>query len=222
MNNMHKSSFEPHAVRAVLFDLDGTLIDTDDVLVAQWARQLAALARVWPKLEPQRTARRLVMFSEGPVNLAMTVLDMLGLDRVIVNPRKVHLKDEKPVAGTLELIRALAERFPLAVVTSRGDAGAHRFLSQAGIAGYFRAVVTCQTTWRIKPHPEPVLHAAEKLGLPAQDCLMVGDTTVDIKAALRAGAWACGVLCGFGEREELERTGAHLVLESTALLSNWL
>jgi beta-phosphoglucomutase-like phosphatase (HAD superfamily) len=110
----------------------------------------------------------------------------------------------------------------MAVVTSRGDAGAHGFLSLAGLSGYFRTVVTCQTTWRIKPHPEPVRYAAARLGVPVEACLVVGDTPVDIKAARRAGAWACGVLCGFGEREELERAGAHLVLESTALLSDWL
>jgi len=45
---------------------------------------------------------------------------------------------------------------------------------------------------------------------------MVGDTTVDVKSARRAGAWAVGVLCGFGEQEELERAGAHAILESTA------
>jgi phosphoglycolate phosphatase len=45
---------------------------------------------------------------------------------------------------------------------------------------------------------------------------MVGDTTVDVKAARRAGAWSAAVLCGFGERQELERAGAHVVLNSTA------
>jgi phosphoglycolate phosphatase len=45
---------------------------------------------------------------------------------------------------------------------------------------------------------------------------MVGDTAVDVKSARRAGAWSVAVLCGFGERKELERAGAHLILDSTA------
>jgi HAD superfamily hydrolase (TIGR01509 family) len=221
---MHTPAFNPHAIRAVLFDLDGTLADTDDVMVEQWAARLAPLARVWPRFAPQRLARCLVMAGEDPINLMMTVLDILGLDRVIVNSRKLRLAKytERPVPGTVELVKSLAERFPLAVVTSRGDVGAHGFLNQIGTADCFRAVVTCQTTWRIKPHPEPVRYAAATLNVPVEACLMVGDTTVDIKAARRAGAWGCGVLCGFGERNELEHAGAHLILESTALLSDWL
>jgi phosphoglycolate phosphatase-like HAD superfamily hydrolase len=51
---------------------------------------------------------------------------------------------------------------------------------------------------------------------------MVGDTTVDVKSARRAGAWAVAVLCGFGERRELKRAGAHVILEHTAHLSSLL
>ena len=51
---------------------------------------------------------------------------------------------------------------------------------------------------------------------------MVGDTTVDIKSARRAGAWSIGVLCGFGEQAELERAGAHMILPATAELHGCL
>jgi phosphoglycolate phosphatase len=51
---------------------------------------------------------------------------------------------------------------------------------------------------------------------------MVGDTTVDVHAARRAGAWSVGVLCGFGQWAELARAGAHLVLQSTVDLRRWL
>jgi phosphoglycolate phosphatase len=67
-----------------------------------------------------------------------------------------------------------------------------------------------------------VLYAAERLGVPAANCVMVGDTTVDIHAGRRAGAQTVGVLCGFGERDELERAGADAVIESTAQLDKLL
>ena len=56
------------------------------------------------------------------------------------------------------------------------------------------------------------------MGVPPAACLMIGDTTVDIRAAKAAGAQAVGVLCGFGELDELLRTGADLILNSTAEL----
>jgi phosphoglycolate phosphatase-like HAD superfamily hydrolase len=86
----------------------------------------------------------------------------------------------------------------------------------------FEILVTRESTWRLKPHPAPVRHTAQCLGIPVESCVMVGDTTVDVKSARRAGAWAVAVLCGFGEREELERAGAHLILEHTSHLSSVL
>jgi phosphoglycolate phosphatase-like HAD superfamily hydrolase len=83
-------------------------------------------------------------------------------------------------------------------------------------------VITARTCWRTKPHPAPVLRAAEELGLLAQACVMVGDTVVDIRAGKRAGAQAIAVLCGFGERGELTAAGADLVLETTADLPDVL
>jgi phosphoglycolate phosphatase-like HAD superfamily hydrolase len=83
-------------------------------------------------------------------------------------------------------------------------------------------VVTRESTLRLKPHSEPVHHAAEMLGLPPERCVMIGDMTVDVKAAKKAGTWAIGVLCGFGERAELEAAGADLILDSTAELPHWL
>jgi phosphoglycolate phosphatase len=78
------------------------------------------------------------------------------------------------------------------------------------------------STWRMKPHPQPVLHAAHQLKVPPERCLMVGDTTVDIRAGIRAGAWTCGVLCGYGMRDELENAGAHFILPTTAHLADVL
>jgi len=72
----------------------------------------------------------------------------------------------------------------------------------------------------LKPDPEAILHAAGQLNIPVRRCAVVGDTSVDIEAAHNAGAIAIGVLCGFGEREEL--ADADLLLESTAELSAWL
>ncbi|MFO7740716.1 MAG: HAD-IA family hydrolase, partial [Anaerolineae bacterium] len=77
-------------------------------------------------------------------------------------------------------------------------------------------------TWRLKPHPEPIREAARRLGVRVERCVMVGDTTVDVKGARRAGAKAVAVLCGFGERDELEEAGADVVLEGISDLMSVL
>jgi phosphoglycolate phosphatase-like HAD superfamily hydrolase len=86
----------------------------------------------------------------------------------------------------------------------------------------FRVVVTSQTTRRTKPFPDPLLYAAEKLGLPPANCLMVGDTTVDMRAAKQAGMQAAGVLCGFGREKELRHAGADEIFPLTTDISRIL
>jgi HAD superfamily hydrolase (TIGR01549 family) len=217
---------DKNAVEAVLFDLDGTLMDTDDQAVEALARRLQRLH--WP--QPQQAARRLVMASETPGNMMMTLVDILALDAPLAafTDRLRRLRglrtraDFRITPGVAEMLAGLDGRYRLAVVTTRGRSEAAAFLDQYSLHGFFGALVTRESAGRYKPHPAPVRHAAKLLGVPVERCVMVGDTTVDVKSARRAGAWAVGVLCGFGEREELERAGAHVVLEHTAQLASLL
>jgi len=213
-------------VEAVLFDLDGTLMDTDDQAVEALARRLQRLH--WP--HPHRAARRFIMASETPGNVLMTLVDVLGLDAPLAaftdrlrRWRGLRTRtDFRIIAGADEMLTELKERYRLAVVTTRGMAEAEAFLDQHDLVGVFETLVTRESTWRLKPHPAPIRHAAQLLGVPVERCVMVGDTTVDVKSARRAGAWAVAALCGFGEREELERAGAHVILEHTSHLSSLL
>ena len=83
-------------------------------------------------------------------------------------------------------------------------------------------MVTAQSVARIKPHPGPVQYAASQMNFAPENCLMVGDTVVDIKAGRRAGAQTVGVLSGFGDAGELSRAGADLILDSVADLPGLL
>lgn len=207
---------------AFLFDLDGTLLDSDDQAVASISHRLKRLGFK----EPNRAARRLVMELETPGNALVTLLDMVGLDEVFSGiSNQIHRlrgvrapSNFQMVPDSDDALETLARRYRMAVVTTRGRREAEAFLDQFDLGDLFEVVVTRESTWRLKPHPAPVLHAAQALDLPPERCAMVGDTTVDVKSALRAGARAVAVLCGFGEAEELERAGAHVILESPAEL----
>ncbi|MGC9468695.1 MAG: HAD family hydrolase [Anaerolineae bacterium] len=203
-------------VRGWFFDLDGTLMDTDDEAVEALARRFGILGR--PKAD--RLARRLVMLGETPMNRAMTLLDAVGLDRWAFGLRRRLSRRMRPTFRIIQGIKPLVEHLAgvgrLAVVSTRSREDAMAFLDQHSLTEFFSLVVTQESTKRLKPHAEPVLHAARELGLSPDLCVMVGDTPVDILSARRAGSWAVGVLCGFGEEDELWRAGAHLVLPSTA------
>ena len=213
-------------VTAILFDLDGTLMDTDDQAVEKLAHRLERVH--WP--HPDRAARRLVMAAETPGNALMTLIDILGLDGPLAALSDQLYRwrglrgraDFRLVADAREMLVALKGRYRLAVVTTRGRRDTETFLAQHGLGDFFDALVTRESTWRLKPHPAPVRHAAQLLDVPVERCVMVGDTPVDVKSARLAGAWAVAVLCGFGEREELEQAGAHIVLEHTSYLASLL
>jgi HAD superfamily hydrolase (TIGR01549 family) len=217
----------PTEVEAILFDLDGTLIDTDDGMIERAARWLQPLARLFPQGDPKRVLRRAIMASEGPTNAFLTFLDILGLDDELftLGDRLRRLRglrtpaNFQPVDGVVESVQELSGRYPLGIVTTRSRQDAQTFLEQHALADCFSVVVTHEDTWRLKPHPEPIRYAAEQLGVAIERCLMVGDTGLDVRAAKAAGACAVGVLCGFGEREDL--AGADLILENTAELG-WL
>jgi phosphoglycolate phosphatase-like HAD superfamily hydrolase len=98
------------------------------------------------------------------------------------------------------------------VVSARDDNTIGTFLYLFTLKQYFVEVVTNQSCPHTKPYPDPVIDAAQKMGLAPQECVMIGDTTVDILAGKRAGAQTVGVLCGFGTERELRRAGADVIL----------
>jgi beta-phosphoglucomutase-like phosphatase (HAD superfamily) len=213
-------------VEAILFDLDGTLVETDNRWAAILAEKLRPLKRLLPRLDVERLARAIVMGIETPGNYAISVLEHLGLstsffglaDWVRRSKGLATREAAELVAGSEALLAALDGRLKLGVVTTRAKPEAEAFIRLAGLERFFAAVVTRQDVWRMKPHPEPIHKAAALLGVAPERCVVVGDTVMDIRAARRAGAYAVGVLSGFGERRELERAGAHLILESAMQL----
>ncbi len=220
-----RRGIDPDGVEALLFDLDGTLMDTDDQMVESLALRLQRLGRP----EMYRVARWFVTAAEGPANALLTALDVLGLDAPLLGFwkwlnrwRQVTTPDYRLMEGAREALAELRSRYRLAVVTTRGLEDAEAFLEQHDLRDMFDAIVTRETTWRLKPHPEPIRKAARLLGVPVERCVMVGDTTVDVKSAQRAGARAVAVACGFGTPAELEQAGANVVLDGIPDLTSVL
>ena len=222
-------------IRALCFDVDGTISDTDDHLVAQLAKWIDAVPGVSGR-RAERVARQAVMALETPVHGAYARLDELGLDVPLTrlkdrlraikrrnadpahtrNPEAIDEVPHEMVAGVQQMIEALAHHFPMCTISTGGAARVERFLEHYGVRKHFTAVIGAQTTRRMKPHPEPLLFAAHEMGVAPQDCLMIGDTTIDIRTGVAAGAQTVGVLCGFGTERELREAGAGLILRTTS------
>ncbi|HYD77967.1 HAD family hydrolase [Ramlibacter sp.] len=222
-------------IRALCFDVDGTLADTDDHIVARLAGLIDAIPLVSGR-RAERLARQAVMALETPVHGAYARLDELGLDVPLtrlrarlqairargVDPahtRNPEAADELPhemVAGVQQMIVALASHYPMCTISTGGAPRVARFLEHYGVRRHFTEVIGAQTTRRMKPHPEPLLFAAEAMDVRPEECLMIGDTTIDIRTGVAAGAQTVGVLCGFGTERELREHGADLILPTTS------
>jgi HAD superfamily hydrolase (TIGR01509 family) len=119
------------------------------------------------------------------------------------------------IPGVDKMLAALKGRYSMAVVSARHEKSTMRFLEQFHLVDYFDVIVTGLSAPHTKPFPDPIFMAADKMGVKPMECLMVGDTTVDIRAGKSAGAQTVGVLCGFGEEKELKDMGADLILSNT-------
>jgi N-acetyl-D-muramate 6-phosphate phosphatase len=209
------------AIKALCFDVDGTLSDTDDL----YARQVS---RFFPRFlfkDPDHSARRFVMWLEAPGNAMLGYADTLHLDDemvAVINWLSRHRKHSDKtfmlVPGVDEMLKQLHRRYPMSVVTARDERGTMAFLEQYDLAKYFDAIITGLSATYTKPYPDPVILAAEKMNVAPENCLMIGDTTVDIRAGKSAGAQTVGVLCGFGEEPELRKIGADEIVEDTTKL----
>ncbi len=213
-------------IQALCFDVDGTLRDTDDQYMLRFARWLRPFRFLFPDRDTNKPARWLVTTAETPANFIFGLPDRFGIDDELAAVgdwlhRKGLLKAHKEfmiIPGTIESLTALGQHYPQAVVTARGQRGTLAFLEHYQLSSHFQAIATAQTAKRTKPKPDPILWAAARTGVPPENCLMIGDTTVDIQAGKAAGAQTVGVLCGFGEAAELKRAGADLILPSIAEL----
>ena len=206
-------------IKALCFDVDGTLSDTDDYYAQKIVRFFpGSLFR-----DPAHTARRLVMWVESPGNALLGFADRIGIDDEMVavidwlsRHRKHPPKKYLIVPGVEEMLKTIQGRYPMSVVSARDENSTMRFLTQFDLCDYFDTIVTGLSAPHTKPYPDPIFLAAEKLGVRPEECLMIGDTTVDMRAGKAAGAQTVGVLCGFGEEPELRQLGADLILKSTA------
>ncbi len=217
--------FDNKNIKALVFDIDGTLRDTDDEMVRRIELFLLHFEFAISSEKAKTAARNFVMDIENPGQKILFYSDKWGWDtfihkaihgiRWLLKPFKQNT-NYSTVEGIKEMIPQLAQHYKLAVASAGDAETVANFLKSAKIAQYFTVIATALTCPHTKPFPDPLIWAAHQLGVLPENCVMIGDTTVDILAGQRAGTQTIAVLCGFGEKKELEDLNPTVLLASTA------
>ncbi len=211
-------------IQALCFDVDGTLCDTDDQMVMRLSSWLCLIGALFNRSDSKAAARRIVMAMETPGTFIFGLLDLFHIDHHIaqLSDRIARLKRSKNnreplpiIPGVREMLERLQPHYPMALVSARGRRNTLAFLDHYQLTPFFSAIATGQTCLHTKPFPDPILWVAKQMNVLPSACLMIGDTTADIRAGKAAGSRTVGVLCGFGEEEELNLAGADLILPTT-------
>ncbi len=202
---------------AVLFDLDGTLLDTVGLILASVRHAFAEHPG------PRPTDADWIAGIGQPlrVQLRPYAADAEALERLVeryrVHFRANHDAGTRCFPGALDAVRLLHERgHPVGAVTSKMTELAGRALRHVGLAPWIDVVVGADSCARHKPDPEPVWLALERLGRGPAEAVLVGDSPHDIAAAAAAGVATIAVTWGACSREALAAAGPTRMVDSIA------
>lgn len=203
-----------HAIKAVLFDLDGTLLDTHDLILASFRHATSTvLGRDIPEEE-------LLAKVGQPLDVQMRDFtdDPATVDALLETYREhnhaVHDEIVKAFPGVPEMIDELARAgVRMGVVTSKRQALAWRGLEVCGLAERMEFVVAPDVFPEHKPAPGPVAHGCELMGLKPAECLYVGDSPFDMQAGNGAGCETVAVTWGMFSLDALEACSPTCVID---------
>jgi pyrophosphatase PpaX len=201
--------------RAFLFDLDGTLLDSIDLIF----RAYRHTAETHLSISPPDSVWRVGLGTPLREQLRAVSDDPELIEAMVGTYREYHrIHHDESVRlypGISEVLTSLVARGSrLAVVTSKLRGGAERGLRATGILDRFEAIVSADEVGRHKPHPEPVETALARLCAVPEDAIFIGDSPHDIAAGRAAGVRTAGVLWGPFARAELSVESPDYLLES--------
>jgi phosphoglycolate phosphatase len=226
----------------LLFDFDGTLVDTFDDIVEGVQRTRGRLDA--PPLDPGEVRRHIGWGARRLMGLCHPALDPLRPARLPAEDEPVPLPAEaadaalrlfrEEYAGVLlqrtraypgvpEMCRALArDGAALAVVSNKPERFVRQVMAGLGLVDPFRVVVGGDTLGVAKPDPAPVRHAIAALGVPPARCILIGDGPLDVRAARAAGVPGCAVAWGLLGEADLIPLGPAYLARTPADLESWL
>jgi len=211
-------------VKAIILDLDGTLVDSRQAY-------LAAARTAFSALGQQTVDMKKAMEIPKRFELGISLDDLLP--RVDEKEfRRIYLKAyyeavavmAKPFPDVANTVKKLSEKAKLALTTKREvpNRVVVEQLREFGLEEYFQTVITACDKFSPKPSPDALMECSRKLGVRITECAVVGDSIVDIEAGSRAGAKTVAVLSGIFSSDELKKEKPDLILTSVRELPDFL
>jgi len=209
---------------ALLFDMDGVLVDSEPLHEAAARQVLQAHDLPEPEglFDDFRGQPDRVLFADRVEATGRTDLDVPALVRQKEAVYAEHAGSVEPLPGVVDLLQALRRRsLPLACVTSATRADQQAVFDACGFDPYFDAVVTADDVTDPKPAPEPYRRGAEQLNMDPAACCVIEDAPHGLRAGQAAGCTVVGVPTSFAA-SVLEAAGAALVTADMDVLRAWL
>ncbi len=204
----------------LIFDLDGTLVDTLDDIAASVNHTLAHLNR-------SPISRDAVRQFVGDGIEALMARSLGGrtdcLPEAVTLYKDHHRKNLVVRTTVYPAVRETLEHFrslPMAVISNKTTEFVVPLLERLDIARYFKMVIGADSGLPLKPAPDAVMRLMAEFGSPHERTAIVGDGTTDVRAGKAAGVITCSVTYGFRSEEELRKAGPDFVIHSLSELKN--
>lgn len=206
-------------VRAILFDLDGTLLDAFPPIISALNQTLKEFGK--PEMTAEAIKRHTGQGGGGIKPLFPDHLDEAGR-RFLELHDAVYLKQVKMIDGADRMLAHFHQRdIPMAIVTSKGQHRAEAQIELLGWGKYFQTIIGKLDGRPEKPSPIPVQMACEALKRSSAECIMIGDGVGDMKAGSSAGVFSVGIMDSFSENE-LKDSGASICFRTLYEVNQWL
>ena len=211
-------------IKAVLFDLDGTLVDSSEAIIKAVAKALESKGLTCNRA---RVGRMIGLPLENIFGVLALNLSEQEIWQLVHEYRKYymahHLENTTIHPSAQMVLRKLkAKGFKLGIITTKYREPVMDVLSHFGIAELFDVVVTGYEVIKHKPAPDIVLEAAKRLRVDPKQCVVVGDSPLDVQAGKQAGAFTIAVLSTTYTRKQLESTKPTIVIEEFEEILNIL
>lgn len=207
-------------ITAILLDMDGIVIDSEPI--HEEAQRIVFRKHALPVPESEFASFK--GMTERKV--FERIMEKYGTDvhdiEVLIDAKETTfrslLTDLQPIPGALDFIRRASKTYRLALTTSSARINQEIAFRKFDLAPFFDAVVTAEDIVHPKPHPQPYVTTAERLGLDPRHCLVVEDSVHGVRSAQRAGCRVAGMTTSFGSDLLLE-AGADFVIDTYSELA---
>lgn len=208
-------------IKAVLFDLDGTLLDTNDLIYKSFDYVFKN------NLNLNLSKDEITSNYGQPLHYTFSKYteDKLLIEKLIKAYREYNFSIHDDMCKSFdeveEVLKTLKDKkIKIGVVTSKREALAKRGMEITNILNYMDCIVTPEKTNKHKPDPEPVLYACQKLSVDPTEAIMVGDSHFDLMAGKSAGSLTCAVSYTMLELDRLKKVNPSFTVDSLLELIN--